>query len=152
MADRLRWALLAGMLLVIGYVAFAFYISFSFPIEVTFGPTTRTSVTMGCKEYTDYLSFRNGSLTSIPMRDWQVRDSSGIYQFPDRWLEPGAEIRLWSGEGTDDQANLYAGRRQPAWDVAHFGYIVWYAGFVSGYGTDIMCDIADAPMFQGSSV
>jgi hypothetical protein len=50
----------------------------------------------------------------------------GTYHFPDRWLAPGEEIRVWSGTGHDDNSNLYAGRRSPVWVANLLSYHLSY--------------------------
>jgi hypothetical protein len=50
----------------------------------------------------------------------------GTYHFPDRWLAPGKEIRVWSGTGHDDNSNLYAGRRSPVWVANLLSYHLSY--------------------------
>jgi len=51
------------------------------------------------------------------MTGWTLRDLAGnTYTFPAFTLPAGATVKVWTGAGTDDAANLYWGRGQPVWN------------------------------------
>jgi hypothetical protein len=147
MFHRYRWPVRIGLtLILLPIIAYALWVFipmiFGFPIVVTFGPTTPSERWYDCREFTDFLVVRNRGIFAAPMRDWWIEDGGSTYQFPDRWLAPGEEIRVWSGSGTDDQANLYAGWPSTVWETGNFSYRVTY--FEMGWETfkSMMCDPA----------
>jgi hypothetical protein len=68
----------------------------------------------------------SAGLLPAPSSGWWVSDTYGTYHFPDRWLVPGEEIRVWSGSGHDDNSNLYAGRRSPVWVISVSYYLSYF--------------------------
>jgi hypothetical protein len=128
---RFRWPLRIGLILILVTIAAALLWVFTpmisgFPIVVTFGPTTPSEQRYDCRQFTGFLVVYNRSIFAAPMRDWWVTDEYGRYHFPDRWLAPGEQIRVWSKSGQDDAANIYAGRQSPVWEASNFGYHVTY--------------------------
>ena len=67
----------------------------------------------------EHVVLRNGAATTIDLAGWTIEDAARRphrYRFPPLALLPsGAELRLWSGRGSDDARNLYWGRRQAVW-------------------------------------
>ncbi len=67
----------------------------------------------------EYLEVTNTSGAPINLGGWSVRDSAKRphrYVFPVSYqLMAGASVRLWSGRGQNDTANLYWGRRKAVW-------------------------------------
>jgi hypothetical protein len=128
---RCRWlfciALILTLLPIVAALLWALIpLIFGFPIVLAFGPITPSDARFDCLQFAQVLSVRNRGLFAAPMRDWWIRDGYGAYQFPDRWIAPGEEIRIWSGTGSDDAANLYAGRRSPVWETTGFTYRLTY--------------------------
>jgi hypothetical protein len=147
MFHRYRWPLRIGLtLILVPIIACALWVVipmiFGFPIVVTLGPTTPSERWLDCREFTDFLAIRNRGIFAAPMRDWWITDEYGRYHFPDRWLAPGEEVRVWSGSGTDNQANLYAGRRSPVWETKNFSYRVTYFEHSQGLSKSAFCDPA----------
>ncbi len=66
----------------------------------------------------EYVRIVNSAATSIDLTGWRLRDEGDKhrYTFPGFRLPPGAEVRLWSGRGTDDVANLYWSSRGAIWN------------------------------------
>ena len=60
----------------------------------------------------------DATLTGWTLRDDRVhRRHSFIYRFPDGFvLRAGQSVRVWSGRGTDDFANLHWGRESAVWN------------------------------------
>jgi hypothetical protein len=150
MLHRYRWLLRIGLtLILLPIIACALWVAipmiFGFPIVVTLGPTTPSEQRYDCREFTDFLAVRNSGIFAAPIRDWWITDEYGRYQFPDRWLAPGEEVRVWSGSGTDNQANLYAGRRSPVWETSNFSYHVTYLGNGRESSSWVSCD--NAPLW-----
>lgn len=69
-----------------------------------------------CGPNYSYVVITNNTFIPLSMEEWQLSDIYGPYSFPNRWIWPGQSINLWSGSGTDDQDNLYAGRSIPVWN------------------------------------
>lgn len=68
----------------------------------------------------EYVAIRNEGAT-VDLSDWSVRDetSQNRYDFPSGFsLEVGAEVRIYSGCGTDGVAELYWCSDRPVWDNA----------------------------------
>jgi hypothetical protein len=67
----------------------------------------------------EHALLRNASPGTIDLAGWTIHDAARRphrYRFPSLCLlAPGAELRLWSGRGSDDVGNLYWGRRQAVW-------------------------------------
>jgi hypothetical protein len=67
----------------------------------------------------EHVRLRNSIETTIDLAGWTIHDAARRphrYRFPSLCLlAPGAELKLWSGRGQDDAANLYWGRRQAVW-------------------------------------
>lgn len=68
----------------------------------------------------EHALLRNGAATTLDLAGWTIEDAARRphrYRFPSLALLPaGAELRLWTGRGTDDARNLYWGRRQAVWN------------------------------------
>lgn len=67
----------------------------------------------------EYITIQNTGGNPIDMTGWYLRDrfddgavdgrGEPRFQFPDFVLDPGAEVRIWTGTGSDDDENLYWG-------------------------------------------
>jgi hypothetical protein len=61
----------------------------------------------------------NTGAEAVALAGWTLRDASrNRFTFPAVVLEPGAELRIWSGHGTADRRNLFWGRGSPVWNNA----------------------------------
>jgi hypothetical protein len=53
----------------------------------------------------------------VALTGWTLRDlARHIYTFPEFTLQPGQGVRIWTGTGNNDAANLYWGRRAAVWN------------------------------------
>jgi hypothetical protein len=66
---------------------------------------------------------RNDRPTRIPMGGWRLQDERShpssppwTFVFPNVWLEPGADLTVWTRSGTHDSSNLYWGLNHPIWN------------------------------------
>jgi large subunit ribosomal protein L20 len=66
----------------------------------------------------EYVRLTNGTSSPVDLSGWTLRDSATkhSYTFPAFTLAPGAEVQLWTKQGTDDEANLYWGNRSAIWN------------------------------------
>ncbi|SFR41690.1 lamin tail domain-containing protein [Halogeometricum limi] len=66
----------------------------------------------------EYVVFRNEGEESVNLTGWSVVDAAGNeYDFPPgTTLEPGAELTLVTGRGTDSRETLYWGRESAVWN------------------------------------
>jgi len=66
----------------------------------------------------EYVLIRNSDPGTIDMTGWQLYDvgPNYTYTFPPFTLAPGAAVRVWTGIGMDDGANLYWDRQQAVWN------------------------------------
>lgn len=65
----------------------------------------------------EYVMLRNTGGSAATMTGWTLRDlANNTYTFPAFTLAAGAEVRVWTGAGPDDGANLYWGRGQAVWN------------------------------------
>jgi len=65
----------------------------------------------------EHVLIRSNELTSVDMTGWTLRDlAQHVYRFPAFELAPGETVRVWTGLGTPDSANLYWGRRAAVWN------------------------------------
>ncbi|NTU86017.1 MAG: lamin tail domain-containing protein [Chloroflexales bacterium] len=85
-------------------------------IEVTQGPLLGPQGDP-CNFEVSFITVRNTSPFPVLTSDWRLEDSIGVYTFPNRWVAPGQTVTVWSGTGTSDAANLYAGRAAVAWNT-----------------------------------
>jgi hypothetical protein len=66
---------------------------------------------------------RNDRPTRVPMGGWRLQDERShpssppwTFVFPNVWLEPGADLTVWTHSGTHDSTNLYWGLNHPIWN------------------------------------
>lgn len=65
----------------------------------------------------EYVLLRNTGTSAANMTGWTLRDlANNSYTFPAFSLATGAEVRLWTRGGTNDNSNLYWGRTQAVWN------------------------------------
>lgn len=65
----------------------------------------------------EFVSLRNTTAESQEMSYWTLEDADGrAFNFPEFTLAPGASVKLWTGEGTDSDTDLYWNCRQSIWD------------------------------------
>mgnify|MGYP006273134007 FL=1 len=66
----------------------------------------------------EYVVFRNEGAETVDLSGWSVTDAAGkTYTFPPgTTLEPGAELTLRTGTGTDGDATVYWGRGSAVWN------------------------------------
>jgi hypothetical protein len=83
----------------------------NFDTGISFGPGGS-----GCERIETYIVIRNDEALPFNMAGWSFGDSHGSYAFPQHWIRPGGNVKLWSGDGVDDQENLYAGRSVSVWE------------------------------------
>jgi micrococcal nuclease len=68
----------------------------------------------------EYVVLRNNGSTAVDLRGWLVEDAAGHrYHFPSVTLEPGKEVVLHTGKGTDTPHDLYWGSERPVWNNDH---------------------------------
>lgn len=59
----------------------------------------------------EYVCFRSYDARAIVMTGWLVKDRTGLrYTFPAFVLNPGASVRLHSGDGQNTATDLYTGK------------------------------------------
>lgn len=57
------------------------------------------------------------AIAAVSLKGFSLRNKLGeSFAFPDLALEPGASIRVYSGQGSASREALFWGRTQPAWD------------------------------------
>jgi hypothetical protein len=68
----------------------------------------------------EYVLLRHRGSTPLALAGWTLQDAARrphVFRFDDRTgLLPGGELRLWTGRGTRDTANLWWGRRKAVWN------------------------------------
>ncbi len=66
----------------------------------------------------EYVLITNSAATVIDLSGWTLRDFADrhIFTFPAFSLAPGAEVRIWTRQGSDDAANLYWAQRRAVWN------------------------------------
>jgi hypothetical protein len=63
------------------------------------------------------LTVRNDTATGVDLNGWRLEDvAMHVFQFPQRILEAGDELTVWTGQGIADDHNLYWGRRAAVWN------------------------------------
>lgn len=63
------------------------------------------------------LLLRNQGARPVEMTNWVLRDRVGHrLVFPRLIIQPGMEIRIWTGSGDDSLTDLYWGHRAPLWN------------------------------------
>jgi len=54
----------------------------------------------------------------LSLAGWKLRDENGHeYRFPALVLHPGAQVNVFSGQGTDSATDLYWGRSVAVWEI-----------------------------------
>jgi hypothetical protein len=66
----------------------------------------------------EYITYENTGDGELDLSGWTVTDDSGTtYRFPDGFtLEPGAQVTLYTGSGTDTDTELYWGQASEVWN------------------------------------
>jgi hypothetical protein len=66
----------------------------------------------------EYITYENTGDGPLDLSGWTVTDDSGTtYRFPDGFmLEPGAQVTLYTGRGTDTDTKLYWGKANEVWN------------------------------------
>nr|MCU0490498.1 lamin tail domain-containing protein [Chloroflexaceae bacterium] len=66
----------------------------------------------------EYVLIHNGTLRSVDMTGWKLRDDNNkhVYTFPAFTLGAGDDVQLWSKKGENDAANLYWGNWGAIWN------------------------------------
>jgi hypothetical protein len=67
----------------------------------------------------EHVVVRNPWDTPINLGGWTFHDAADnthTFIFPDVTLAPGAEIRVWTKPGVNDDANLYWGHERAVWN------------------------------------
>lgn len=65
----------------------------------------------------EYVVIKNTGSSALDMMNWTLRDlANHVYAFPTFTLAVGAEVRIWTGSGTNNSGNLYWGREQAVWN------------------------------------
>jgi Lamin Tail Domain len=66
----------------------------------------------------EYVTIRNDTATSVDLGGWSLADRAGhAYAVPGGTsLEPGHELRIWTGPGTNSTTDLFMGRRAAIWN------------------------------------
>jgi large subunit ribosomal protein L20 len=66
----------------------------------------------------EYVRIVNGSDAALDLVGFTLHDGQRkhVYTFPAFTLAAGAELQLWTKAGSDDEANLYWGRRSAIWN------------------------------------
>ena len=98
----------------------------SAPETVVLAPALRPRIVIAHVEYDpagsdlqgEYVLLRNETDAPVDLAGWKLQDmgSKHSFTFPAFTLAPGAEVRLWSGSGAVDAANLYWGNRGAVWN------------------------------------
>jgi uncharacterized protein (DUF302 family) len=66
----------------------------------------------------EYITYENTGNAPLDLSGWTVTDDSGTtYTFPDGFmLEPGAQVTLYTGSGTNTDTELYWGQASEVWN------------------------------------
>ena len=68
-------------------------------------------------EIAEYVRIENHGLGQTALTNWKLCDSqNNCYTFPAFTLGAGQAVRVWTGAGTNDTANLHWGLGSPVWD------------------------------------
>lgn len=71
----------------------------------------------GSEPQGEWVLIRNDRSTASVLTGWTLEDQAGHrFVFPATTLQPGADIKLWTGTGTEDQDNRFWGRRAAVWN------------------------------------
>jgi Lamin Tail Domain len=61
----------------------------------------------------------NGTSQPVELEGWTLRDlARHVHRFEKRTVPAGATVRVWTGQGTDDEENAYLGRGAAIWNNA----------------------------------
>ena len=72
---------------------------------------------VGAEAQGEYVLIQNDQSMAVNITGWTLADSiSHTYLFPSFTLAAGAFVKVWTGRGSDDAANLFAGRRAAIWN------------------------------------
>ncbi len=68
----------------------------------------------------EYVVFENTGTESVDLSGWELADAADhTYTFPEETvLAPGEQITIYTGSGTDTEAELYWGQSTPVWNNA----------------------------------
>jgi hypothetical protein len=67
----------------------------------------------------EHVVIRNNEDQPLDLGGWKLVDRAGHeLTLPARTLQPGEEVRIWSGEGQSDEKNVFWGRKQAVWNNA----------------------------------
>jgi hypothetical protein len=90
----------------------------------------------------EYILVRNDTSAPVAIGGWHVRDVAGhSFELPTGFsLDPGHDVRIWTGPGTNTATDLYWGRRAAIWnntgDTAtlsdHAGTVVATYAYLNG--------------------
>lgn len=66
----------------------------------------------------EYVVISNGNSVTVELTGWTLRDGQARHSFifPTFRLAPGAELRVWTKTGANDESNLYWGSRSAIWN------------------------------------
>ena len=71
----------------------------------------------------DYIALKNTGSAAVNLKNWKLIDTTPTNQKrhefifkKDFFLQPNAEVKIWSGIDRDDAANIYQNRRAPIWN------------------------------------
>ena len=65
----------------------------------------------------EYALIENRSTEPVDMGNWTLSDrASHIFRFPQFILHPGNRVRVWTGDGTDSENDLYWGSGTAIWN------------------------------------
>lgn len=66
----------------------------------------------------EFVLIVNSSNVPILLGGWTLNDGGAhhVYTFPTFILGPGAEVKVWTGAGANDETNLYWGSRTAIWN------------------------------------
>jgi len=67
----------------------------------------------------EFALIRNDQATAVDLIGWTLSDVAGHdYTFGALRLEPGHEVRVWTGPGSNDAGNVHEGRHAAIWNNA----------------------------------
>lgn len=66
----------------------------------------------------EFVLLRNTTVSSVDLTGWRLHDSKAnhVFVFPSFALAPGAEVKIWTKAGPNDDANLFWGERGAIWN------------------------------------
>lgn len=66
----------------------------------------------------EYVIFENTGSSSVDLSNWELADAADhTYTFPEGTvIEPGEQITIYTGSGTDTETELYWGQSAPVWN------------------------------------